>query len=162
METSQLTGEVFDAKYRLYGDMLFRIAMLSLGSREDAEEAVQETFLRLFTKAPSFTGPEHEKRWLIRVITNLCRDRQKSFWRKHVVPLENLQPYCRTQSDMRLTELVVQLPENCKTVIYLYYYENYPVKEISQILHIGESAVKMRLKRGRTLLKLEMEGNRSE
>ncbi|MNW65088.1 ECF RNA polymerase sigma factor SigW [compost metagenome] len=57
---------------------------------------------------------------------------------------------------------MLALPVKYKTVIHLYYYEDYPVQEISKILKISESAVKMRLKRGRQLLKLELEGAEPE
>ncbi|MNN96890.1 RNA polymerase factor sigma C [compost metagenome] len=64
--------------------------------------------------------------------------------------------------DLALLQLVLALPVKYKTVIHLYYYEDYPVQDISRILQISESAVKMRLKRGRQLLKLELEGAEPE
>lgn len=62
-----------------YGPMVYRLAMVYLGCRADAEDVTQEAFLRLLYKAPVFSGGEHEKRWLLRVTVNLCRDQLKGY-----------------------------------------------------------------------------------
>ena len=61
--------------------------------------------------------------------------------------------------DFGVADAVVRLPEKYKAPIHLHYYEGYSVAEVARILKLGESAVKMRLKRGRELLKLELEGS---
>jgi RNA polymerase sigma-70 factor (ECF subfamily) len=144
--------------------MLFRIAMVHLGSRQDAEEATQDTFIKLMEKAPVFKDAEHQKAWLIRVITNHCKTLLGRGWRKREVKLEGAEPLAADGSpeDLALLQLVLALPVKYKTVIHLYYYEDYPIQEISRILQISESAVKMRLQRGRQLLKLELEGAEPE
>lgn len=145
--------------YETYASMLFRIAMVHLDSREDAEEATQDTFIKLMEKAPEFKDAEHQKAWLIRVITNHCKTLLGRGWRKREVKLEGLEPITAdTPENLALLHLVLALPVKYKAVIHLYYYEGYQVGEISKILRISESAVKMRLQRGRQLLKLELEG----
>jgi len=145
--------------YEIYADMLFRIALIHLGSREDAEEATQDTFIKLMEKAPHFKDDEHQKAWLIRVITNHCKNLLGRGWRKRTVSLEGAVPLTAdSPEDLAILQLVLAMPVKYKTVIHLYYYEDYPVQEISKILRISESAVKMRLQRGRQLLKLELEG----
>ena len=145
--------------YETHADTLFRIAMVHLGRREDAEEATQDTFIKLMEKAPAFNDAEHQKAWLIRVITNHCKTLLGRGWRKREVMLETVEPVAADDAeDQALIELVLSLPVKYRAVIHLYYYEDYPVREISDILQISESAVKMRLKRGRQLLKLELEG----
>ena len=72
-----------------YADMLFRVAWQHLGQREEAEDVVQEALLR-FIQHPSFDDAAYEKAWLIRVTINLCRDHQKSAWRRLTEPLERL------------------------------------------------------------------------
>ena len=141
----------FEAAYDAYGPMVY------LGRRADAEDVTQEAFLRLLRKAPAFADGEHEKRWLLRVTVNLCRDQLKGFWRKRAVELE---PDLPTQDSeaMGLAEAIVALPEQYKGPIHLHYCEGYSVAEVGEILKLGQSAVKMRLKRGRELLKQEMEG----
>ncbi|WP_020616555.1 RNA polymerase sigma factor [Paenibacillus daejeonensis] len=152
-------GDQVMKTYETYADTLFRIAMVHLGRREDAEEATQDTFIKLMEKAPAFNDAEHQKAWLIRVITNHCKTLLGRGWRKREVKLETLEPVAAEDAeDQALIELVLSLPVKYRAVIHLYYYEDYPVREISDILQISESAVKMRLKRGRQLLKLELEG----
>lgn len=149
--------------YEIYADMLFRIAFVHLGSREDAEEATQDTFIKLMEKAPAFKDEEHQKAWLIRVITNHCKSMLGRGWRKREVKLEGIEAVAAdSPEDLAILQLVLAMPVKYKTVIHLYYYEDYPIQSISRILHISESAVKMRLQRGRQLLKLELEGAETE
>lgn len=128
------------------------------GNKNDAEEAVQETFIKLLYKAPSFHEPEHEKAWLIRVMTNHCKNMQRSLWRRRVVSVEDIESCFQSLKDLQLFEEVVGLPFKYKAVIHLFYYEDYTVRQIAETLSLSESAVKMRLQRGRQLLKLELEG----
>ncbi|MEK4007596.1 RNA polymerase sigma factor [Paenibacillus sp. FSL H3-0333] len=149
--------------YEQYADMLYRIALVHLGSRQDAEEATQDTFIKLMEKAPVFKDDEHQKAWLIRVITNHCKNLLGRGWRKREVKLEGVeQVTADNPEELAVLQLVLALPVKYKTVIHLYYYEDYPVQEISRILQISESAVKMRLQRGRQLLRLELEGAEAE
>jgi RNA polymerase sigma-70 factor (ECF subfamily) len=148
--------------YEIYSDMLFRIALIHLGSRQDAEESTQDTFIKLIEKAPAFKDAEHQKAWLIRVITNHCKTLLGRGWRKREVKLESAEPIAvDSPENLALLQLVMAMPMKYKTVIHLYYYEDYPIQEISKILQISQSAVKMRLQRGRQLLKLELEGAES-
>lgn len=82
---SQLTVSNFSHKYNLYGKMVFRIAMVNLGNKEDAEETMQEAFYKLLYKSPEFKDEEHEKAWLIKVTVNLCRDILRSVWKKRLL-----------------------------------------------------------------------------
>ena len=148
----------FSEKYSLYSDMLFRICMVYLGNKEDAEEAMQEAFLRLVYKSPQFNSDEHEKAWLIRITTNICKDMLRSVWFKRVVKMDHIENYYDNPSDIHIMEEILKLPSKYKAVIYLYYFEDYTVKVIAEVLRITESAVKMRLKRGRDILKIELEG----
>jgi RNA polymerase sigma-70 factor (ECF subfamily) len=155
---SQPSDEVTNI-YDTYADTLFRIAMIHLGRREDAEEATQDTFIKFMEKAPAFNDAEHQKAWLIRVITNHCKSLLRKGWRKREVKLEAVEPIIMDDpEDQALIEMVLSLPVKYRSVVHLYYYEDYAVRDISKILEISESAVKMRLQRGRQLLKLELEG----
>ena len=147
----------FEAAYDAYGPMVYRLAMVYLGCRADAEDVTQEAFLRLLRRAPAFADGEHEKRWLLRVAVNLCRDQLRGFWRRRAVELEPGLPV-RNPESLGLAEAIVALPEQYKGPIHLHYCEGYSVAEIGEILKLGQSAVKMRLKRGRELLRKEMEG----
>jgi RNA polymerase sigma factor (sigma-70 family) len=158
LKSSQLANDNFSVKYSLYGNMLFRICMVYLGNNEDAEEAMQEAFLKHMYNCPQFTSDEHEKAWLIRITTNICKDVLRSVWHKRVVKMEDIENYNDNPSDIHFMEEILKLPAKYKAVIHLYYFEDYSVKQISETLKTSESAVKMRLKRGRDILKIELEG----
>lgn len=148
----------FEAAYDAYGGAVYRLAMVYLGRPADAEDVTQEAFLRLLYRAPAFTGEEHKKRWLLQVTANLCRDQLRGFWRKRVVELEDTLP-AAVPEEREALRAVAGLPKQYRLPIHLYYYEGYSVAEITDILQLGQSAVKMRLKRGRELLKIELEGS---
>lgn len=147
----------FEAAYAAYGVMVYRLAMVYLGCHADAEDVTQEAFVKLLYRAPPFSDGEHEKRWLLRVTVNLCKDQLRGFWRKRAAALEKDYPI-RDPEALGVAEAIVRLPEKYKAVIHLHYWEGYSVAEIGEILHLSQSAVKMRLSRGRDMLKLEMEG----
>jgi RNA polymerase sigma-70 factor (ECF subfamily) len=150
--------DCFSEKYDKYAMMLYRIAIAQLGNRQDAQEVLQDAFIRLLYRAPVFVSDEHEKAWLIRVTINLCKNRLRNPWHRRVVLADFDCADTMPPEDAFLLQQVLGLPSRYKSVIHLHYYEGYSVSEIAGILRIGQSAVKMRLKRGRSLLKMEMEG----
>lgn len=145
-------------RYDYYKTMLFRIAFSYLGNRHDCEDILQEAFMRLCYKAPVFPSEEDEKRWMIRVTINLCKSHIRSFWNRNKLNIEELEILAPDPEDKEILQEILRLPKNYKIVIYLHYIEGYKVAEIARILKVSESAVKMRLKRGREQLRLEMEG----
>jgi len=72
--------------------------------------------------------------------------------------MEDIEKYYDSPQDLDIIREILKLPVKYKTVIHLYYFEDYSVKQIAEILNLKESAVKMRLQRGRQLLKIELEG----
>lgn len=155
----------FESKYNLYGNMLYKIAFLYFGNSYDAEDVLQEVFIKLLYASPSFKNAEHEKAWLIRVTQNKCRDVLKASERKNKCFDEfEKSDELKTENDVYLdvVKQVVALPEKYKMAVILYYYYDYSVEQISQILKISKSAVKMRLKRGREILKIELEDYKNE
>jgi len=122
-----------------------------MGSREEAEDAVQDAFLKLFEKNPAFESPEHETAWLIRVTVNLCKSRLRSHWWKKTVPLLESYP-AQTDEQHNLVETVLSLPTKYRAVIHLFYYEGYGAKEIAGITGQNESAVRQQLTRARRML----------
>ena len=147
----------FTRSVERYQNTVYRLALHILGSPQDADDAVQEVFLRLLGSARQPGEGEHLRRWLLRVTANLCKDQLRGFWRKRAVALEGDYPI-RDPETFGVAEAIVALPEKYKAVLHLHYYEGYSVVEIGEILKPSQSAVKMRLSRGRELLKLEMEG----
>lgn len=151
------TTEHLEHTIEKYGDTLFRIAMVLLANKHDAEDAVQETFIRLLKADPDFRDKEHEKAWLIKVITNQCRDVQRFRARHPTYELDICSDYSLETEEDSILEALFMLPDKYKMPIYLHYIEGYSIKEISGITHCTQNAVKKQLQRGREVLRLEYE-----
>ena len=111
-------------------------------------------------KNPDFRDAEHEKVWLIRVATNICRDMIRFRIRHPKVSIDEVENTLAAPEEKEILRELLELPVKQKTVIYLHYVEGYQVKEMADILGIKESAVKVRLMRGRRQMRemLSMEG----
>ena len=136
-----------------YGNSLYRLCTVMLKNREDAQDAVQESFLRYMTKAPVFDNPDHEKAWLIRVASNICKDMLR--YRRHssLLNLDEIRTVSTSEDNAQILGLLMMLDEKYRAVIHLHYVEGYGVSEISSALGISSSAVKKRLQRGREKLR---------
>ena len=152
------------AAYERYSDMLYRIALLEIRNHEDAMDAVQDVFLKYMKKDILFSSAEHEKAWFIRSTINRCRDiYRKNSLRNHedISDIENTVAAEEVSDETKqVLAAVEQLPEKIKSVIILHYLEGLSVDMTAKSLKISSSAVKMRLSRGREMLKdiLEKEG----
>lgn len=113
--------------------------------------------MKFMEKQPRFNDDEHAKAWLLRVTINLSKNMLKASWRKNKSETEEAL-YQENQSDEVLF-CVMKLEENYRTVIHLYYYEGYSIKEIASILKLPSATVGTRLKRGRAKLKKMLEGD---
>ncbi len=131
---------------------IFRLAYSYVKNTADAEDITQEVFLRLYRSNETFISDENAKAWLIRVTINTAKNYLLSFYRKHKVALtEDIA--LNDEKDYALLEALNRLNKNYRVVIYLHYYEGYPVSEIASMLGISENNVKQRLKRGRDKLR---------
>jgi len=149
----------FQTKYKEYGEILYRIAFVYLGNPDDTEDILQEVFISLLYNSPEFKTKEHEKAWLIRITQNKCINFLKSSSRK-TVPIDDLQLPTYSQNNEEKIDVVkkiLALPIKYKSAVILYYYNDYSVPEIAKALKISKSAAKMRLKRSREILKIELE-----
>jgi RNA polymerase sigma-70 factor (ECF subfamily) len=135
---------------------LYRAAAAIMRNKEDAEDIVQETFLKLYEKNPPFASPAHERAWLLRVAINLCRSRLRSPWRRWRVPLLASFP-AKNEDERELMQAIFALPAKYRTVIHLFYYEGYATAEIAEITAQKESTVRQQLTRARRLLKVELQ-----
>lgn len=147
------TDEYVVRVVKTYGDSMLRAAYSVLKSTEDAEDAVQDAFLKLLQKKPQFKNSEHEKAWLLRVTINISKNMLKSSSRSSL-PMTEEMPYSDEKSE--LLAVVMSLPEKYRTVIHLYYYEGYSIKETAAILKLPAATVGTRLARARNLLKGEI------
>ena len=142
-----MKNEVLKQAIDRHGNMVYRIAMSILGNAEDAEDAVQNTFLRYYRKAPAFQNEEHEKAWLIRCAVNcsksLCTARNRH---RH----ENLEDYRTAAAPARtLPELLWCLPIKDRIVLQLKYVEGYTSKEIAEMIGGSDASVRKRIQRAK-------------
>ena len=141
-----------------YSDMLYKICIVILCNEQDVQDAIQDTFCRYLEKRPSFRDEEHEKAWLIRVATNICRDMIRFRIRHPKISIDELEHSLAAPEQRDTLRELLELPVKQKTVIYLHYVEGYRIKEIADILKITEGAVKMRLRRGKEQMQSIVEG----
>ena len=141
-----------------YQNSLYAAAFNICQNQMDAEDVVQEAFVQYYTTKKEFENEQHIKAWLIRIVINKAKNITRTFWRKNKCALED---YMETlpfpdSSSRNLFEEVMKLPDKYRIVIHLFYYEEYSVREIADILKLSESNVKVRLSRGRALLKASL------
>ena len=138
-----------------YRDRLFAAAFQVCGNAADAEDAAQEALLRYHISEKQFESEQHIRAWLLRVAINCAKNVSRSFFRRNTVPLEDYMDSLEFDSgeSREIFREVMNLPETYRLVIHLYYYEDYSVAEIGRILGLTECNVKVRLSRGRQLLK---------
>ena len=141
--------------FEKYRNNLYAAAFNICGNAADAEDVVQDTFIQYYLLKKEFDNEQHIRAWLIRVAINKAKNTNRTFWRRNKVPLEECIETLtfETPESEELFETVMKLPEKYRIVIHLFYYEDYTVHEIADILRITESNVKVRLSRGRGMLK---------
>lgn len=148
------TDEQFTALVKKYIDTVFRVAFSYLKNREDADDIVQNVFLKLHSHTKPFENEEHIRYWLTRVTINECKNLLRAPWRQ----TESFEDYAKSltfdapmYSD--IFHSVMALPKRYRMALYLYYYEGYSTVEISHIMRIPKGTVCTNLTRGRELLK---------
>ena len=151
-----------------YGTELLRLCYLYFKDYQLAEDAVQETFIKVFTKFHTFKGDSSMKTWITRIAINVCKDfiRKRSYRElprdfdlytaaDHDAP-EPESAIIDTDENIALLNAVCALSDIYRETVLLYYYSGFNTREIAKILHIGETTVCVRLKRARDLLRGEL------
>lgn len=138
---------------RKYADLIYRVAYQNLQSRADAEDIFSEVCLVVLTKNPPEDSEEHLRKWLITVTLNKCRNLRKSWWRTRIDSIEDHLDIPSPEDNREVMEELKQLPGNYRNVIYLYYYEEYTIAEIGEILGKSPNTVSTWLRRARKKLK---------
>ena len=145
--------------YDHYADMVYRIALSYLRSTQDAEDTVQTIFLKLMENdIKIITGKE--RAFLTKVTINHCKNLLNATKRHESIPLDEVEGILFSQTeDREVFRAVMELPEKYRLVVCLHYFEGYSFREIAQLLHIGISAVSMRLYRAKSILKSKIGGD---
>ena len=145
-----------------YLKMVYRISFHYFGNREDAEDVSQDVFLKLYSHNTKFESEEELKAWLIRVTTNTCHSYFRNPFRKRKTEIDEKEIENTVGSSSSEQEIinrkvvmdaVMSLSERYRIVVYLYYYEEYSICQISNTLNIKETTIQTRLSRAREKLK---------
>ena len=145
-----------------YQNMVYGLALAKTGSPADAEDVFQEVFLAYCLCGKTFRDEEHRRAWLLRTAINHCRRITTSSWRRKTVPLSERadQPVLFQEPEENLVWAAVQkLDELYRLPVYLFYFQELSAAEIAKILKIRPGTVRMRLCRGRELLRDALKGD---
>lgn len=147
--------------YRQYCDGMFCVAMRFVKNVDDAEDVLQESFIKAFQRIEQFKGEVTFGAWLKRIVVNRCIDFLKS---KHQQTVELKESYLHMAEDhdwsveegisiAQVKEAIEELSQKYRYVVQLFLVEGYDHAEISEILGITETASRTRLLRGKAQLK---------
>lgn len=149
-----MKDEQFTPLAERYMDAVFRLALSYTRSAADAEDVTQTALFALLRTDTRFESELHVKNWLMRVTVNECRKLFRAPWRRHEDIVDYADSLALPEPEQReLLETVMALPVKYRTVLYLYYYEQYSTAEIAAILNVPAATVRTRLARGRETLK---------
>jgi len=149
----KMTQDLFLEIYDKYKNTVYSVIFNYVKNVEDTADLQQEVFIKLFNNQTEYENDEHIKAWLIRVSANMSKNHLRN--KKHVSdePFSEDIPFYDKKENDDLVKEVLALPEKYRIPIHLFYYEDYSIKQISEVLETPEATVKVRLKRGREKLK---------
>jgi len=156
-----IAADTTGAVVERYKDMVYAIARTHTSNPGDADDVFQEVFLTYHRRQPVVNDEDHRQAWLITTTLNIARRVATSSWRTRVVPLrpelaDAPSPDFDTEQQTELFDALAGLPDNYRSVIHLFYFEDMPVARIATVLELAPSAVKMRLSRGRAMLRRQL------
>ena len=148
-----------------YSQTIIRLCYTYVRNIFDAEDIAQDVLVSLLKRGKPFESPEHERAWLLRTAINKSKNHLNSGWITRTVKLNDADPSEEDNSmneKNEVMEAVLSLPEKYRTVIHLFYYDGYSIKEISAIVGKKPATVGTLLARGRSMLKEMMIGGFDE
>ena len=161
METIQSlrTDDCIDEVIDKYSGMVYRLALVQMKNKQDAEDVFQDVFFRYISRLRTFKSEEHRKAWLIRVTINHSRSLWTAWFRKNESLNDSLfTDVAEPNIENDLSEYLSLLPQKYRSVIHLFYYEELSVKQIGEILDAKESTVRTWLTRARSILGKKLRG----
>ncbi len=166
-DTAPNHDQRFERLVDQYQESVLRTCYLYLCDKTLAEDATQETFLRVYRTIDSFRGESSEKTWILKIAMHTCYDINHLSWHRffnrHITP--EMLPVAIVpfdDVDDELTNAVIRLPLKLREVILLHYFQGMKVNDIAEALGISQSSVSGRLKRGRDRLKDYLEGSEQD
>ncbi|WP_085994181.1 sigma-70 family RNA polymerase sigma factor [Oceanobacillus senegalensis] len=161
--------ELIDEIMNKHGQDILQLVYSYVNNKELAEDLTQDIFVKCYKSLHTYRGKSKIKTWLWRIAINHCKDYLKSWYNKKVIVTENESMYTEVQKesveqtviqnddDHRLASAVMNLPIKYREVIYLFYFEELPIKDIAIVIQVKENTVKTRLRRAKELLKNGLE-----
>lgn len=149
-----MTENEFIAAVKRNNRRLYLIAFSYTQNQQDAEDIMQNAFVKLWKAQKAFESNAHTDNWLIKVCVNECKDSFRLFFKKHS-PLDETPElaYNDKHFNIDLFNAVSSLSKKERLAVHLFYYEDMPIKEISVLMNIKESTIKSLLRRARKKLK---------
>ena len=153
------SNEFIEDALRRWGDTVLRLAVGQLRNTADAEDVLQDVFVRLLKDSTSFNDDEHLKAWLLRVTINRCFDVRKAGKRRQTEPLEDrfAAPKAPDLLESDVWEAMGTLPEDLRVVVHLFYVDGYSTDEVAGIVDCRPATVRTRLHRARKRMKAALE-----
>jgi RNA polymerase sigma-70 factor, ECF subfamily len=152
-----------------YGQEILQLTYSYVNNKTIAEDLTQDIFVKCYKSLHTYSGKSKLRTWLWRIAINHCKDFHRSWYTKNVVIAGEEMPSNGTQKELveqaviqkeeddELIAAIITLPIKYREVIYLFYYEELPLKEIALVTDTGLNTVKTRLRRAKELLKEELE-----
>ena len=159
-ETLQRADDWFQAFYERNYKLVYRLCFTYMKNQAEAEDCTEDVFVKVLTGDYSFQDDTHEKKWLTVTAMNLCKDRLRHWWRRSIIPIDEVPEISdkKAVSMDETLELVRKLPTRYKDVIYLHYYMEYKTDEIAVILKKPPSTIRNHLREARELLGRQIGG----
>lgn len=160
MLSDPVKQEAFKRVFNTYRNIVYSVAYSYLKNSSDANDIMQDVFLKYYQNMDSITEEGSVRPWLVRVTANCCKNVMRSGWFSRVFFPENFEDIPYEQDFGEKSELysaVMQLPEKERIPIHLFYYEGCSAHEISEMLSVKESTIRVRIMRAREKLKKILE-----
>lgn len=155
IETNLFDYNSIDEAVAVYSPTVYRLAYVYTGNVADAEDIMQEVFVRFVKRKPVFESNVHQKAWFLRATINCCKTLLMSKWKKSTTLVDSFNEESQTEqmADNSILDAVAKLNENQRLVVHLFYYEDMSIKAIARTLGMLESTVKSHLNRAKKNLK---------
>ena len=160
---------VLDRIMDLYGQDILQLVYSYVKNKDVAEDLTQEIFIKCYRNLHQYNRKAKLKTWLWRIAVNHCKDYLKSWYARNILALDEQarssisrkeeveNTVIQREEDEQLSSAVMNLPDIYREVIYLYYFEELTIKDISYMTRLNQNTVKTRLKRAKELLKERLE-----
>jgi RNA polymerase sigma-70 factor, ECF subfamily len=170
VDYTSLLDEIMDT----YGQEILHLVYTYVNNKELAEDLTQEVFIKCYNSINTFKGNSKLRTWLWKIAINHCKDYLKSWYNNKIVISGNIELFERVpkesveqtvlqkNDDDTLVSAVLSLPIKYREVIYLYYFKEVTIKEISNIIGIKQNTIKTRLRKAKELLRKRLEEIPSE